>query len=64
MAEDDSFSPKELAAKFVEIKEAGNEEYKRKMWVMAIAKFGEGISIYLKNKSLCESDDDLKTKVA
>lgn len=64
VTEDDSFSLKELAAKFVEIKEAGNEEYKRKMWVMAIAKFGEGIAIYQKNKSLCESDDDLKTKVA
>ena len=34
------------------------------MWVMAIAKFGEGIDIYQKNKSLCESDDDLRTKVA
>lgn len=34
------------------------------MWVMAIAKFGEGISIYEKNKALCESDKELKSKVA
>lgn len=31
---------------------------------MAIAKFGEGISMYEKNKSLCENDKELKTKVA
>lgn len=34
------------------------------MWVMAIAKFGEGISLYQKYKAQCESDKDLKTKVA
>lgn len=53
-----------MSAKFAEIKEAGNEEYKRKMWVMAIAKFGEGITLYQKYKALCESDQELKTKVA
>lgn len=54
----------ELSTKFTEIKEAGNEEYKRKMWVMAIAQFGEGITMYENNKALCDSNKDLKTKVA
>ena len=53
-----------LSAKFTEIKDAGNAEYQRKMWVMAIAKFGEGISLYQKQKSLCNNDSELRTKVA
>ena len=43
---DEVMSKGVLRTKFVEIKDAGNEEYKRKMWVMAIAKFGEGITLY------------------
>ena len=61
---DEVMSKGVLRTKFVEIKDAGNEEYKRKMWVMAIAKFGEGISLYQQHKALCESDNDLKTKIA
>lgn len=53
-----------LSSKFTEIKDAGNDEYKRKMWVMAIAKFGEGIGLYQKNRAMCDGDSDLKTKVA
>lgn len=53
-----------LGAKFTEIKDAGNAEYQRKMWVMAIAKFGEGIGLYQKQKSLCNNDSELRTKVA
>jgi len=53
----------ELSDQFTEIKDAGNAEYKRKMWVDAIAKFGEGINLYEKNRTLCEGSKDLKTKI-
>lgn len=52
-----------LSSRFLEIKDAGNAEYKRKMWVMAIAKFGEGIGLYQKHKALCDNNSELKTKI-
>lgn len=62
--EEAAFTANDLTHRFTEIKDAGNAEYKRKMWVMAVAKFGEGISLYQKHKALCEGDSELRTKVA
>mmetsp|Transcript_34737 Transcript_34737/g.53346 ORF Transcript_34737/g.53346 Transcript_34737/m.53346 type:complete len:405 (-) Transcript_34737:500-1714(-) len=57
-------SAEELSAEFVRIKDEGNKEYKIKSFLMAGAKFTEGINIFKKNEAACRKDKDLMMKVA
>ena len=55
-------SVQELDAKLGEIKDQANVEYKNKIYVMAIAKFTEGITLYHKHKRGKTLNKDVETK--
>jgi len=47
---------------FKKIKEEGNKEFKEKSFLMAAAKFTEGINVFKSNEETVKSNEDLKTK--
>lgn len=53
----------DVDAKLAKIKDAGNQRYTEKNFKEAIAKFSEGIDMYLADPLTFQSDKDVKLKV-
>ena len=53
----------EVEEKLTKIKELGNQKYGQKAYKEAIAKFSEGIEIFMKDTDTLKKSKDVKLKV-
>lgn len=61
--EDKNLTTEQLEKRLNEIKTAGNEHFKTKSFVEAVAKFSEAISIYQKNEKYCYVSKEVTTLI-
>lgn len=58
-----TLTTQELVIQLTAIKNEGNAEFKAKSYIMAIAKFTEGTTLYGKNTEVCKESVEIKTLV-